>query len=115
MRKSLERLVRDQISFIVNSTKPLCNVQHGFIKERSTVSNLLCAENETASALNSREPNEIITFDFSRALDRVPHHLIFEELGSRGFTGSAFRRVQSFSASAHKQLENLGFYHRQLL
>ena len=51
---------------------------------------------ETASALNSNEPNDNITFDFSRAFDRVPHHFLLEELASRGIKGSAFRWVQSF-------------------
>ena len=94
--KALERLVRDQILSIVNFTKPLCDLQHAYIKGRSTVSNLLCAENESACALNSREPYDIFTLDFSRAFDRVPHHLLLEELSNRIITGSAFQWVQSF-------------------
>ena len=81
---------------MANSTKPLCNLQHGFIiKGRSTVLNLLCAENEIVSALNSKEPYDI-TFDFSRAFDSVLHHLLLEELVSHDITGSAFRLVHSF-------------------
>ena len=92
----MERIVRDQILSFVNSTKPLCNLQYGFIKRRSTLSNLLDAENGTASTLNSREPYHVITFDFSRAFDWVPHYLLLEKLACRGIICSAFRWVQSF-------------------
>ena len=68
-------------------------MQHGFIKELFTVSNLLCVKYETASALSSREPYDVIAFDFSRSFDRVLHHLLLEELAGRSITGPAFRRL----------------------
>ena len=89
--KALELIIRDQIMAVVQNTKPQCTVQHGFTRGRSTISNLLCAENELANAHNSKESYDIITFDFSRAFDRIPHHLLLNELAAHGITGSALQ------------------------
>lgn len=94
--KALERIVRDQILSTVAKTKPLCRWQHGFTEGRSTISSMLCTDNEAADALNSKHPYDIITFDFSRAFDRVPHHLLLTELANHGVTGTALRWVRSF-------------------
>ena len=77
-------------------TKPLFNLQHGFFNERSTVTNLLCAESIIADAINSEEPYDIISFDFSHAFDRVPHHLLLQDLADRGISGKALEWMQSF-------------------
>ena len=105
--KALELIICDQIMAVVQNTKPQCTVQHGFTHGRSTISNLLCAENELANAHNSKESYEIITFDFSRAFDRVPHHLLLNELAAHGITGSALQWVQSF-LSGRSQAVRIG-------
>ena len=91
----------------MQNTKPQCTVQHGFTRGRSTISNLLCAENELANAHNSKESYDIITFDFSRSFDRVPHHLLLNELAAHGITGSALQWVQSF-LSGRSQAVRIG-------
>jgi hypothetical protein len=66
---------------LVNDLKNLISVkQHGFMKNRSTVTNLL---EYVSFVLNSIEEvwqvNSVNT-DFSRALDRVRHQLLLEEM-----------------------------------
>ena len=45
-----------------------------------------------------------MTFDFSRAFDRVPHHLLLKELARRGITGVALRWIQSFLSDRTQSL-----------
>jgi hypothetical protein len=91
--KALERIVNKQI---IDNCKPVVKTQHGFTKGRSTLTNLLCAEHEIAECVNNKHPYDVITFDFSRAFDRVPHHLLLHELANRGISGKALVWLQSY-------------------
>jgi hypothetical protein len=91
--KTLERIVNKQV---LEMCQPLCKAQHGFTRGRSTVTNLLCAERDIADCTNNKHPYDVITFDFSRAFDRVPHHLLIQELADRGITGTALHWLQSY-------------------
>ena len=108
--KALERIVGEQFLSAIVKTTPLCNLQHGFFNGRSTVTNLLCAENITADAINSKEPYDIISFDFSRAFDPVPHHLLLQDLADRGISGKALEWMQS-SLSERTQTMRVGSAH----
>ena len=68
----------------------------GFTNNRSTSTNLLYVENIIIDVTNNKEPYDILTFDFSRAFDRVPHHLLLKELARRGITRVALRWIKSF-------------------
>jgi hypothetical protein len=94
--KVLERIVRDQVLSIVNQMVPLNRWQHGFTRQRSTISNHIVTENIIADAVNRREPVDVIMFDFSRAFDRVPHGRLLQELDRHGIHGTALMWLQSF-------------------
>ena len=87
--KTLERVVKDQLMFIISTTNKLSSVQHEFSQNRSTSTNLSIAEHDIADAINEHEPMEIIAFDFSRAFDRVPHPLLLQKLARHKISGSA--------------------------
>ena len=62
--------------------------QHGFVKERSVMSNMLQFLNRIYKALDEN-PYEIIAFyaDFSKAFDKVPHKLLLRKLSDIGVGG----------------------------
>jgi hypothetical protein len=94
--KALEHIVRDQLHTFIEAHEGLSSVQHGFIVGKSTISNLLFTENIIADALNNHQALDIVSFDFSRAFDRVPHDLLLQELISRGVCGKALLWLKSF-------------------
>ena len=59
--------------------------QHGFIKGRSTVTNLLEFTSLVLEALSLRLQTDVIYTDFSKAFDTVSHSLLIHKLGLIGF------------------------------
>ena len=94
--KALERLVKDYLLAVINERGGLNKAQHGFVNCRSTITNLLVTEHIVADAINAHQALDIISFDFSRAFDRVPHNLLLQELTRRGVTGKALCWLESF-------------------
>ena len=72
------------------------SAQHGFTNNVSTINNLLITERRLAEAANSRESMDVISFDFSRTFDRVPHNKLLAVLSNRGVSGRALGWIQSF-------------------
>lgn len=76
--KVLEILVSDDI--LSNTKADISIYQHGFVKGRSTVSNLLCFSNYVSCALNSGLQVDAVYFDFSKAFDTIDHPKLIEKL-----------------------------------
>ncbi len=88
----LEKIVRDQVIEMVDKS----SAQYGFSKGHSTITNLLVTENVIAESLNKRHPVDIISLNFSKAFDKVPHDRLPLELNRRGITGEALQWLRSF-------------------
>jgi len=54
--------------------------QHGFLPNKSCISQLLTAMNHLTESLNSGYSVDIIYFDFSKAFDSVPHYRLLTKL-----------------------------------
>jgi hypothetical protein len=94
--KALEHIVRDQLMVTIQAKGGLSKVQHGFSAKRSTMTNLLVTENIIADALNNHQPLDIVSVDFSRAVDKVPHDKLLQELAKRGVTGKKLQWIRNF-------------------
>ena len=84
--KLLESIVKGQASGHLHATRPLSPTQHGFQPKKSTVTNLLCAEIFILNGINNDMPVDVFLLDFSRAFDKVPHHLLIDSLSTFGFS-----------------------------
>ena len=76
--KVLEKIVKEQLQQQIEKVYPLSSCQHGFRAGRSTVSNLLSCDSVIADLINDRKPYDIISFDFQRAFDKVPHNSLLK-------------------------------------
>jgi ribonucleases P/MRP protein subunit RPP40 len=54
--------------------------QYGFRHGRSTVGNLLACDAATVKFLDRDMPYDVISFDYQRAFDKVPHSLLIESI-----------------------------------
>ena len=60
------------IDFLVKH-KLINSSQHGFLKARSCLTNLLCFFEEITKWVDEGSPVDVIYLDFQKAFDKVPH------------------------------------------
>ena len=78
--KLLERLIKyHMVDFLVRH-KLLNSSQHGFIKSRSCLTNMLWFLEEITKWLDEGSPVYIIYLDFQKKFDKVPHQRILLKL-----------------------------------
>jgi len=70
--------------------------QHGFIKGRSTCTNLLESVNDWTLCVQTKQQVSIVYVDFSKAFDVVSHNKLFTRLHSYGIRGSLLIWLKNF-------------------
>ena len=92
----MERIIRTWIVDSLNAVHFFSPFQHGFLKGRSTTTNLLSSVENWVSALDSGKSVDVIYLDIAKAFDTVSHEKLlykFKKLGL-GFVLSSW--VESF-------------------
>ena len=62
--------------------------QHGFLKEKSCLTNLLCFLEEITKWVDDGSPVNVIYLDFQKAFDKIPHQRLIRKLKSHGMGNS---------------------------
>ena len=107
LSKFLEKVILKQFTTHINSVKPLSSFQFSFRVGRSTVDNLFACDAAIAKYLDNGESNDILSFDYMRAFDKVPHHILLESLHALNLHPTALSWFASFS-QGRRQLVILG-------
>ena len=76
--------------------------QHGFMKGTSTVTQLTQVFHEKGQHIGNCGQVDTLYSEFSKALDRVPHHLLLHKMKMYGFNGSLLKWFTSY-LSGRKQ------------
>ena len=74
----------------------ITTMQHGFVRNRSTVSNLLLYKNYLCSSFATNGQTDSIYMDFRKAFDKVDHSILCRKLWGYGLQGCLFRWVSSY-------------------
>lgn len=73
----------------------LCNIitikQHGFVKGRSTVTNLANITQFIAENIDERSQTDVVYTDFSKAFDRLDHGILVSKLSRYGLSPSLIK------------------------
>lgn len=96
LSKILERLVVGRIVDHLHYNNILHSAQHGFLKSRSTCTNLLQSLNDWSIIVQSRQQVAIVYIDFSKAFDVVSHPKLFARLYSYGIRDSVLLWLKNF-------------------
>ena len=86
--KLLERLIKDHMVDYLVKHKLLNSSQHGFLKARSCLTNMLCFLEEITKWIDVGSPVDIIYLDFQKAFDKVPHQRLLLKLKAHGIGDS---------------------------
>ena len=82
--KIMERLVSNHVGLYPLVSPMINSAQHGFIKNRSTTSQMLDMYSSIGKNLDAGVQTDIIFLDFSKAFDSVPRHLLVHKLQTFG-------------------------------
>ena len=69
----LETIIRDHIMDFLMKHKLIIPSQHGFLKAKSCLANLLCFIEGVTKWVDDGSPVDEIYLDFQKAFDKVPH------------------------------------------
>jgi hypothetical protein len=94
--KVLEGFVREAMSSHINSLRLFVKEQHGFIKNKSCVTNLLETLEYISKLLAEGKSIDLIYLDFAKAFDTLVHALLLELLPSYGFDDGINKWIRSF-------------------
>ncbi|WP_133434224.1 RNA-directed DNA polymerase, partial [Aeromicrobium phragmitis] len=82
--KLLERLIKDHMVDFLIKHKLINPSQHGFLKARSCLTNMLCFLEDVTKWVDEGSPVDIIYLDFQKAFDKVPHQRLLLKLKAHG-------------------------------
>lgn len=92
--KILEKIVYSQVYSSVSSS--FIPEQHGFLKKRSTTSNLLTFVEYVTLNMDSGAQVDSIFTDFSKCFDRIDHYILLQKLSYAGIHGNLFRWLKAY-------------------
>ena len=94
MPKILDHLVSQKLAWdfrhIINPE------QHGFVRGRSTATNLMLYQHFIINSLESHRQVDSVYTDFSKAFDRVNHDILLTKLAALGVGGAALGWIRSY-------------------
>lgn len=92
--KLFEKLVYNSMYTIISNG--ISAKQHGFLKGRSTISNLACFTDYVLSNMARGSQVDVVYTDFEKAFDRVNHFILLRKLYVLGIHGDLLRWVTSY-------------------
>ena len=80
--KLLETLIRDHMVEILVKHKLINTSQHGFLKAKSCLTNILCFLEEITKWVDDGSPVDVVYLDFQKAFGKVPHQRLLFKLNA---------------------------------
>ena len=99
--KIMEKIVSWKIIDHLHANNILHRAQHGFLKRRSTSTNLLETLNDWTVCLQSKCQVTVVYIDFRKAFDIVSHQKLYTRLYSYGIRGTVLLWLKKFFHHAH--------------
>jgi ribonucleases P/MRP protein subunit RPP40 len=86
--KILERIIKDKIVKYLDENNLINISQHGFVKNKSCLTNLLEFTQNITDWIDNYKPVDIYFLDFNKAFDKVPHNRLLSKLEAHGISGN---------------------------
>jgi Reverse transcriptase (RNA-dependent DNA polymerase)/Endonuclease-reverse transcriptase len=94
--KVMESLIKEKLMDFVDRNGILTRHQHGFVQQRSCLTNLLETLEAWTEELDSGYGVDVLFLDYRKAFDSVPHRRLIEKLRNLGIRSNLLRWIESF-------------------
>jgi hypothetical protein len=94
--KIMEGILRERITSHLTQHKLISPSQHGFVKKKACVTNLLECQNVVSRLLNEDKVVDVLYTDFEKAFDKVSHKKLLIKLYAYGIRGKLMGWIKSF-------------------
>lgn len=84
--------------------------QHGFLNNKSTVTNLVALSQTVSKAVNNEEQVDVCYLDFSKAFDKVDHNFLLYKLQALGIAGNLISWFRSYLVGRSNRVCISGHY-----
>ncbi len=78
--------------------------QHGFVPNRSCMTQLLCVMEDWTKWLDSSKCIDTFFLDFQKAFDSVPHERLLSKLAAYGISGNIAGWIRKFLTNRHQRV-----------
>jgi hypothetical protein len=106
--KVLESIIRDSLVDYLHGNNLIRDTQHGFVKKRSCLTNLLEFLEFVSSYIDRGFPVDVIYLDFQKAFDKVPHRRLMLKINSLGISGSILKWIENWLQDREQKVVMLG-------
>ena len=94
--KVMETVIKEGIVEYLERRQAVSNCQHGFVKGRSCLTNLLEVLEDWTESLDAGYGIDVIYLGYRKAFDTVPHKRLLEKLARLGMGDRLLKWIQAF-------------------
>ena len=94
--KLLESIIARNIREHLEKYNLIKSTQHGFMKGKSCLTNLLTFYRKVYEAADKDENYDVIYLDFSKAFDKVPHQRLLHKVKAHGIGGKVYTWIEAW-------------------
>ena len=94
--RAMERIINKEILNHLLKYNLISHHQHGFIKRRSTCTNLLESLSDWSLNMQSKRITDVVYFDFKKAFDSVSHNKLLAKIAAYGISGYLYQWIVDF-------------------
>jgi hypothetical protein len=103
--RAMERIINSDIIKYLTLHNLIANNQHGFLKKRSTCTNLLESVNDWSLALDKNLTTDVVYIDFQKAFDSVSHPKLLAKLALFNIKGNLKNWIAAFLNNRSQQIK----------
>lgn len=94
--KVMETVIKNQLMDFCLQNNLISSQQHGFLSNKSTITNLLELTNDLTINRDLGNNVDMICIDFAKAFDTVPHNQLLHKLSHYGISGKLLNWLSDF-------------------
>jgi len=102
--KVMERVIKDKVLEHLTRHQLINDSQHGFLPQRSCLSNLLDFLSYVQPIVDGGEAVDAIYLDFQKAFDKVPHKRLLVKLRGYGLGGDIIGWIEGWLNDRHQRV-----------